>query len=292
MPSMRRISYYVRPLVARPRTVVSLLVVVGLVFLVAARAGSPGRAESRKVSSSGVSTIVIEGDIVFYPSGAPGANVSVTISTTTNATGGASEAPDGAVAAAAGTTTVIASDTVTTGADGHYSFTVEAQCNVTHEITAVSTETPDGESLPPSKAYASGCVTNDTVLPPITISRPVPITFDGYIKYTDGSGASGVTVTMTRTKHDLGQTTTETKTTGAGGYYQFQTWSRCNISYEFRPTLQGRTFAPPTVGYSGCVFQSYNVPNMTALGTPPPPTPTPTPTPCPTCQCPAIPIVP
>lgn len=286
MLTIRRISRHVRSRVARPRTLILLLVAAGLVVLVAARAGSPGRAESTTVRASGTSTILLEGYINYFPSGGPASNVSVTLSTTVHGTA-ASEAPDGS-AGNASVVTAVLTQSGTADANGHYSFAVQPQCNVTHEITAVSTDSPDGDPLQPGIANVSGCVLNDTVVPVITIARPVPITFDGYIKYSDGSGASGVTVTMTRTKYDIGQTTTETKTT-SGGHYQFQSWSRCSIEYEFRPSLTGREFAPAASTFSGCLLQNQNVIHMTLLGPPPP---TPTPTPCPTCQCPTIPVVP
>jgi hypothetical protein len=223
------------------------------------------------------SVIKLDGYVTYHPSGQPAEGVTVTMKKTVYDV----------------TPNIITSESTSTDSDGHFEFEAEGRCAVVYAFTATSGEIVDNEPLPPSGEYShSGCVLTDHTVN-MLFARPVPIQIDGYVKYSNGEGVPGVTITMKRSKYDFNppQVTTTTTTTGGSGYYQFTSWSRCSIAYEVTAAKTGSTFSPLGWSSSGCILQNHTHYDIIS-NTPPPPTPTPTPTPCPGCNCPAIPVVP
>jgi YD repeat-containing protein len=154
----------------------------------------------------------------------------------------------------------VSHDQTTADSGGHFSFEVEARCGVEYRVQATSTETVDGEPLPPSgESSVSGCVLGDSDLGTLTINRPQTITLGGHITDQYGVPVQGLTITMTRTKYDLNPQviTTATTTTDGSGHYQFSTFSRCSIEEVFKASIGGYTF-PGGNSISGCVVASYD----------------------------------
>jgi len=154
---------------------------------------------------------------------------------------------------------VITSETTTADSGGYYSFQSEPRCGVEYTFQAVSSQTVDGDSLPPASTSISGCVTSNVTLPNIEIPKPASITLGGYVTDQFGTPVQGLTVTMTRTKYDLSPPaiTTATITTDGSGHYQFGTYSRCSVEEVFKGSIGANVF-PGGTSISGCVGASYD----------------------------------
>src|SRR5438874_58566 len=158
----------------------------------------------------------------------------------------------------------VTTETITAGSGGNYVFAVEARCGVEYSFRAVSSETVDGEPLPPSNTISiSGCVLGNTTLPTMQINKPQAISLGGYVTDQFGTPVQGMTVTMTRTKYDLtpNAVTTATTTTDGSGHYQFNTYSRCSVEEAFTASLLGFVF-PGGLSVSGCVTGSVDTLNF------------------------------
>ncbi len=160
--------------------------------------------------------------------------------------------------------------TSNTDAAGNYVFQSSRNqappCTKQWSFQAFSSEIVDDEALPPSNiASSSGCAGPGIVtLGNLTIVRPRGITLAGMIKDQFGTPVQSLTITMTRTKYDLipNVITATTTTTDATGHYQFNTYSRCSVVEDFRPSINGYTFQGG-ISTSGCVLSDNNSLNFT-----------------------------
>ncbi len=161
-----------------------------------------------------------------------------------------------------------------------FAFGAQAQVSVTFQGRVMySTGTPAAgaqvtmtrtENGSSSITTTSGCVGPGTVgLGNLIIVRPHEITLGGVVRDQFGTPVQGLTVTMTRTKYDLNPNvvTTAATTTDGNGHYQFSTFSRCSVDYDFRASIGGYTFQGGTAT-GGCVTESNDFKNFTInLGT-------------------------
>ena len=160
--------------------------------------------------------------------------------------------------------------TTNTDSGGNYTFQSSRNqappCTRQWQFQAFSNEIVDDEALPSSNiASSSGCVGPGTVtLGDLSILRPREITLGGVVKDQFGTPVQGLTITMTRTKYDLTPNviTVATTTTDVNGHYQFNTYSRCSVVEDFRPSIAGYIFQGGT-STSGCVLADNNSLNFT-----------------------------
>ena len=190
----------------------------------------------------------------MYSTGTPAAGAQVTMTRTENGS----------------------SSITTTAADGGGNYVFQDSrnpppCNASWSFRAVSSEIVDDEALPPSNtASSSGCVGPGTVgLGNLIIVRPHEITLGGVVRDQFSAPVQGLTITMTRTKYNLNPNviTTTTTTTDGNGHYQFSTYSRCSVDYDFRASIGGYRLQGGTAT-GGCVTESNDFKNFpVGLGT-------------------------